>query len=58
MCVLNEITDKIKQQTQLQELNQYKDLLLANVSHDLKTPLSAITSYSNLAIGKLQLHNQ
>lgn len=40
MCVLNEITGKIKQQTQLQELNQYK----VSAASDLFSPF-----YSRLA---------
>lgn len=38
---MSDTTDKILHIAELKELNNYKDQLLATVSHDLKTPLNA-----------------
>ncbi|KAL4500454.1 hypothetical protein ABPG72_003405 [Tetrahymena utriculariae] len=43
MIVLNDISMKYENK-RLYEMNNYKDKLLATVSHDLKTPLSAMIS--------------
>lgn len=48
MFVLNDITDKIISMKQIEEISHYKDLLLATVTHDLKTPLIAIISYEKM----------
>jgi signal transduction histidine kinase len=40
--------DLERQNDELRELDQLKDSLLANVSHDLRTPLTAILGYAEL----------
>lgn len=43
------IIDNITQQvlnSRLKEIDKYKDNLLASVTHDLKTPLNCIISFS------------
>ena len=37
----------------LKKINDYKDKLLATVTHDLKTPLNSIITFSNLAKHKI-----
>lgn len=39
----------------LQELDEYKDKMLANVSHELKTPLNAINYMVSKVNSKLDL---
>ena len=41
MVVFNNITDRIHSE-KLDELNKYKDNLLANVSHDLRAPINDV----------------
>eukprot|EP01017_Pseudomicrothorax_dubius_P044217 TRINITY_DN7453_c0_g1_i3.p1 TRINITY_DN7453_c0_g1~~TRINITY_DN7453_c0_g1_i3.p1 ORF type:complete len:415 (-),score=98.87 TRINITY_DN7453_c0_g1_i3:63-1307(-) len=41
MLIFHEITDKVEN-TQLKELDEYKDRLLASVTHELRTPLNCI----------------
>lgn len=48
MFVMNDITDKINSMRQMEEISSYKDLLLATVTHDLKTPLIAVISYDQI----------
>lgn len=48
MCVLNDITSEINQCKWLEEISQYKDLLLATVTHDLKAPLVSVIYYTKL----------
>ncbi len=42
MIMLNDVTLKKKYENELMRLSNYKDELLATVSHDLKTPLNGI----------------
>jgi signal transduction histidine kinase len=42
MIMLNDVTLKKKYENELKRLSNYKDELLATVSHDLKTPLNGI----------------
>jgi signal transduction histidine kinase len=42
MIMLNDVTLKKKYENEITRLSNYKDELLATVSHDLKTPLSGI----------------
>jgi signal transduction histidine kinase len=42
MVMLNDVTLKKKYENELTRLSNYKDELLATVSHDLKTPLNGI----------------
>lgn len=48
MFVMSDITSKINYYKQIEEISQYKDLLLATVTHDLKTPLNAVISYNDM----------
>lgn len=50
MCVFEDVTQQITLNQQLQEMDQYKDKLLANITHDLKTPLNAINIYAELSL--------
>lgn len=44
----------LKQLTKLQELDAYKDRLLATVSHDLRTPLNGLNGILELISSKIQ----
>lgn len=48
MLILNETTDRILRIKHLQEVDTYKDNLLATVSHDLKTPLNGLLIIVNV----------
>ncbi|CAD8098531.1 unnamed protein product [Paramecium sonneborni] len=48
MLILNDTTDRVLRIKHLQELDNYKDNLLAAVSHDLKTPLNGQNILANL----------
>jgi signal transduction histidine kinase len=46
--ILRQHAELGRQNERLRELDQVKDALLANVSHDLRTPLTAILGYAEL----------
>jgi signal transduction histidine kinase len=46
--ILRQHAELERQNERLRELDQVKDALLANVSHDLRTPLTAILGYAEL----------
>ncbi|CAD8068413.1 unnamed protein product [Paramecium primaurelia] len=48
MLILNDTTDRVLRIKHLQDLDNYKDNLLAAVSHDLKTPLNGQSILANL----------
>lgn len=48
MFVMDDVTGKINYYRQIEEISHYKDLLLATVTHDLKTPLIAVISYNKM----------
>lgn len=48
MCVMSDITPELNYYKQIEEISQYKDLLLATVTHDLKTPLNSLMVYTKL----------
>ncbi|CAK74415.1 unnamed protein product (macronuclear) [Paramecium tetraurelia] len=48
MLILNDTTDRVLRIKHLQELDNYKDNLLAAVSHDLKTPLNGLNILTHL----------
>lgn len=41
LVIMNDISEKVRLK-HMKELDQYKDRLLATVSHDLKTPLNGM----------------
>ncbi|CAD8047721.1 unnamed protein product [Paramecium sonneborni] len=49
LVIMNDISEKIRS-IHLKELDQYKDRLLATVSHDLKTPLNGMMIGINIII--------
>lgn len=51
--LLIDITDKIKSINQLKEIDQYKDLFLATVTHDLKTPLNSILAQVQISLNQV-----
>lgn len=52
LILLNDISSKRKIQN-LKEINEYKDLLLASVSHDLRTPLGSIIGFLEILMEKI-----
>jgi len=48
MVIINDLTEKMLNQ-QLKVLNEYKDQLLATVSHDLRSPLNGMLLYMKAA---------
>ncbi|KAL4503217.1 hypothetical protein ABPG72_000823 [Tetrahymena utriculariae] len=51
LVLLNNISEKINAE-KLQELDQYKDKLLASVCHDIKTPVCQLIQFLNFALEK------
>ncbi|CAD8181092.1 unnamed protein product [Paramecium octaurelia] len=54
MLILNDTTDRVLRIKHLQDLDNYKDKLLAAVSHDLKTPLNGQSILANLIKTKME----
>ncbi|CAD8166970.1 unnamed protein product [Paramecium octaurelia] len=54
MLILNNTTDRELRLQNLKELDNYKDNLLASVSHDLKTPLNVQTIITNVIKNSLE----
>ena len=52
LILLNDVSSKAKIQN-LKEINNYKDMLLATVSHDLRTPLGAIIGFLEILMEKI-----
>ena len=48
LLVLTDITQRLKYEEELQTLDSYKDQLLTNVTHDLKTPLNCMIQMIDL----------
>ena len=44
ILIIQDVTKSIMFEQQLQKLNQYKDEILASVTHDLRTPLNSINA--------------
>ena len=44
MTIIDNVSEKVMY-NRLQELDKYKDILLATVTHDLKTPLNCMINY-------------
>lgn len=57
MCVFEDQTQILRQNQQLTEMDEYKDKLLANVTHELKTPLNVIKIYSELSLSNSKEKN-
>jgi K+-sensing histidine kinase KdpD len=49
MLVLTETTEH-QRVADLEHLNQYKDTVLASVTHDLKTPLNSMICQADMAL--------
>ncbi|CAD8170616.1 unnamed protein product [Paramecium pentaurelia] len=58
MLILNDATDRELRLQHLKELDNYKDNLLAAVSHDLKTPLHVQTLLTNVIKNTLENKEQ
>jgi K+-sensing histidine kinase KdpD len=54
MLILNDTTDRVLRIKHLQELDNYKDNLLATVSHDLKTPLNGLSIIANVVKNSIE----
>lgn len=57
MVLLNDITSKVNYYQKIEEVSQYKDILLATVSHDFKTPLIATHQYVEMMENDLSQNN-
>lgn len=57
LILLKDVSSKIKLQT-MKELNEYKDMLLASVSHDLRTPLNSIICFLELIFEEVKHTSQ
>ena len=53
LIFFNDITSKLKAQ-KLKEINDYKDMLLASLSHDLRTPLNSTLGHLEVLKEKLK----
>ena len=51
LIVLNDVSYKMQC---LNEISQYKDMILASISHNLRTPLNSISGFLELAADKTQ----
>ena len=60
MIVITDVSEK-KKASELKKMNDFKDVVLASVSHDLKTPLNSMLTQVDLSlkckeIGKMKQH--
>lgn len=56
--LVSEVKDKNSRVTELKELNQLKNTFIAIISHNLRTPITAVSGYLNLINKALPASNQ
>lgn len=53
ICMADDITNQVKSEKQLNELNELQNKLFKVIGHDLKSPIANILSYTNLMLNEV-----